>query len=309
MVTVDLITGFLGAGKTTFIHKYLHYLKDQGQTVRLIENEFGDVSMDSQLLKDEDCEIEDLTGLCMCCVGKDAFIRILQRSAMTDCDRIIVEPSGIYDVEEFFEVLSLPNIAPYVQIGSIITVADPCGLDHLSDEAKYLMFTQLLSSGLVLISKSQQHTQDDIDTYLDDLDALMQTKGCSGVMADILTKPWDDFTDSDFEDCMDAGYNRFVYERELFKHDEAFSSFTLFGRCNDKADLADRVKRAFESPACGKIYRIKGYAKTPTGDLYEINATPDTINVTPAVSSEDIIVIIGQQLRRKEIREILTTQS
>lgn len=304
MVTVDLITGFLGAGKTTFIKKYLHYLQGKGLTVRIIENEFGDVSVDSQMLREEHCEIDDLSGLCMCCVGKDAFIKILQRSALSGCDRIIVEPSGIYDVEEFFEVLSLPNIAPYVEIGSILTIADPCGIEYLSDEARYLMFTQLLSSGMVLISKTQHHTPEAIESFLQHLDALMQEKGCSGVMADIMTKSWDDLDEDDFKDCMDAGYNRFVYERELFRHDEAFSFLTLFGRCLDPSDLSERVRRAFESPACGKIYRIKGYAKTPQGDLYEVNATPDNINIHPVSAGEDIIVIIGQQLRRNEIREI-----
>ena len=70
MVTVDLITGFLGAGKTTFIHRYIHYLKKQGISVGIIENEFGDVGVDSELLKDDGCQISDLSGLCMCCVGK-----------------------------------------------------------------------------------------------------------------------------------------------------------------------------------------------------------------------------------------------
>ncbi len=304
MVTVDLITGFLGAGKTTFIRKYLHYLQKKGQTVRLIENEFGDVRMDSQLLKNELCEIDDLSGLCMCCVGKDAFIKILQKSALSGCDRILVEPSGIYDVEEFFEVLSLPNIAPIAKIGSILTIADPCGPDYLSEEAQYLMFTQLLSSGLVIISKSQLYTDEEVSAYIDALNHLMQKKGCSGIPADLMTKSWDNFTDEDYKDCMDAGYHRFVYERELFCHDEAFSSLTLFGRCHDAADLSERIRRAFESPSCGRIYRIKGYAKTPYGELLEVNATPDLISILPAASGEDIIAVIGQQLRKNEIRAL-----
>ncbi len=62
MVTVDLITGFLGAGKTTFIHKYLHYLQEQGENIRIIENEFGAVNVDTQMLEEEDCDILDLAA-------------------------------------------------------------------------------------------------------------------------------------------------------------------------------------------------------------------------------------------------------
>ena len=145
MVQVDLITGFLGAGKTTFIHKYLRYLKDKGLNVRMIENEFGAVSVDTMLLRDDDCDITDLAGLCMCCVGKDAFIKMLIESANSGCDRIIVEPSGIYDVDEFFEVMSLPKVNSLCEIGSILTIADPYGMDHLTDEAEYLLYAALTS--------------------------------------------------------------------------------------------------------------------------------------------------------------------
>ena len=75
MTKVDLITGFLGAGKTTFIHRYLQYLRDQ--RVLIIENEFGSIGVDSSLLKDEGCPIEDLSGVCMCCKGRGRFISML----------------------------------------------------------------------------------------------------------------------------------------------------------------------------------------------------------------------------------------
>ena len=79
---VDLITGFLGAGKTTFIRRYIKYLHRHGQKVRIIENEFGAISVDSQILQEDNCEIQDLTGMCMCCVGKEAFKRMLIDAAM-----------------------------------------------------------------------------------------------------------------------------------------------------------------------------------------------------------------------------------
>ena len=55
---VDLITGFLGAGKTTFIRRYIKYLHRHGQKVRIIENEFGAISVDSQILQEDNCEIQ-----------------------------------------------------------------------------------------------------------------------------------------------------------------------------------------------------------------------------------------------------------
>ena len=101
---VDLITGFLGVGKTTFIRSYLKYLEKKGQKAAVIENEFGSVDIDSQLLQDTGCPISSLAGECMCCTGKDTFRHMLMDAAEEGVDRVLVEPSGIYDVDEFFDV-------------------------------------------------------------------------------------------------------------------------------------------------------------------------------------------------------------
>lgn len=305
MVTVDLITGFLGAGKTTFILRYLHYLQEQGLQVKMIENEFGDVSIDSQLLTEEHCEIADLTGLCMCCVGKDAFIRLLQESAASGCDRILVEPSGIYDVDEFFEVLSLPQISSLCEIGSIITIADPGGMEYLTKEARYLLFAQLLASGIVLMSKTQNLTKEEIQATKDALDQLMIEHGCEcGLPADLCLTPWDQLSEMDFEDIMDAGYCRIVHDREVFSHSETFGSTAIIGHCMDEDDLKVRIGQLFDSPSCGRVYRVKGYVRADSGVLFEINCTVNTWSVREAGEKEEVLVVIGQQLREREIREI-----
>lgn len=316
MVTVDLITGFLGAGKTTFIHKYIHYLKEQGESIRIIENEFGDVSVDTKLLNDDDCEIDDLAGMCMCCVGKEAFIRVLIESSMTGCDRIIVEPSGIYDVDEFFEIMTLPAIAERCEIGSILTIADPFGMEYLTDEAKYLSFAQLLASGMVIMSKTQEMTEEQIQNSLQELDQLMMERGCeAGLMADICTKSWEELDEDDYEEFMDAGYFRFVHDRELFNHSEAFQSMALLGHCNDKEDLQRRIDLLFDSPSCGRVYRIKGYLCDTQGQRYEVNCTTYTHSILlldrvadggdiGTNSFDDILVVIGQQIHERSIKEI-----
>ena len=83
---VDLITGFLGVGKTTFIRRYLEYLEKHGQKAAVIENEFGSVDIDSQLLQDTGCAISSLAGECMCCTGKDTFRHMLMDAAEEGVD-------------------------------------------------------------------------------------------------------------------------------------------------------------------------------------------------------------------------------
>ena len=108
MVTIDLITGFLGSGKTTFIKKYAEYLISQGLNIGILENDYGAVNVDMMLLQElegEKCELEMIAGGCDKETHRRRFRTKLIAMGMCGYDRILVEPSGIYDVDEFFDVL------------------------------------------------------------------------------------------------------------------------------------------------------------------------------------------------------------
>lgn len=298
MVKVDLITGFLGSGKTTFVKHYLRFLKSRNERVHIIENEFGDTSIDSKLLESQvadDCEISDLSGMCMCCVGKKEFISLLIDSANTGCDRIIVEPSGIYDVDEFFDVMSDSRVSGLCEIGSIITIVDPLMKTDLSKEARYLMFSQILSSGAVLISKVDIASKLDIDKTVQELNELMKQKGCeAGVLADVVAKKWNDFLDEDFEELEDYGYRRLVHDREEYVHSLIFQSIDYEGVFKDKSDLIDQVKELFNNSKMEEVYRVKGYAKTLEGEGFEVNCTGNLISVDSCPCKDNKLVIIGK---------------
>lgn len=305
MIKVDLVTGFLGAGKTTFIRGYVDYLKRRGQHIRIIENEFGEESVDTKLL-DDDIEVSDLAGLCMCCVGKEAFIKMLLSSAEEGCDRIIVEPSGIYDVDEFFEVLSLPKIAEKCEIGTIITIVDLMELEYLLDEAQYLLFTQVLASGIVVISKTDLLVEGMLEDGIDKLNELMEEYGCeSGVLAEIMARNLSMLTDDDFDEISDTAYLRLIHDREEFDHNEVFKSAVVGASFEDGDDIRHKILDIFESPSCGRVYRIKGFKKAANGKNYEINCTPETIRIAETDVTDDMLVVIGQQLRIADIEEKL----
>ena len=127
MVKIDLITGFLGSGKTTFIKKYAQYLMSQGFHIGILENDYGAVNVDMMLLKDlegENCELEMIAGGCDADCHRRRFRTKLIAMGMCGYDRVIVEPSGIYDVDEFFDVLRDDPIDRWYEIGNVITVVD-----------------------------------------------------------------------------------------------------------------------------------------------------------------------------------------
>ena len=102
MIKIDLITGFLGSGKTTFIRNYVKHITAKGQKVAIIENDYGAINVDRLLLQDLTGETVDVEMIVSCPDPESHRRRYktkLISMAMLGYDRVIIEPSGIYDVD------------------------------------------------------------------------------------------------------------------------------------------------------------------------------------------------------------------
>lgn len=100
MTKVDLVTGFLGAGKTTLIARYGDWLNQKGVRFAVIENEFGAAGVDTAILSERFGNVQELAGGCICCTLKVGFHALLTQLA-GQCDRVIVEPSGLFSMDAF----------------------------------------------------------------------------------------------------------------------------------------------------------------------------------------------------------------
>ena len=152
MVQVDLITGFLGSGKTTFMRHYARYMVQQGWNVCILENDFGAVNVDVMLLQDilgDHCDMESISGGCDCDTHQRRMRTKLISLAMQGFDRVIIEPSGIFDVDEFFDALREEPLDQWYEIGSVITIMNAKLEDTLSEEAEYLLAYTELTVGQV----------------------------------------------------------------------------------------------------------------------------------------------------------------
>ena len=104
MTRVDLITGFLGAGKTTFLLRYAEYLLRQGLRIAILAYDHGSVNVDMPLLgelRSDRCEIEMLAGACDPDCHRRRFRTKLISMGMRGFDRILIEPSGVFDMDEY----------------------------------------------------------------------------------------------------------------------------------------------------------------------------------------------------------------
>ena len=305
---MDLITGFLGAGKTTFIKKYVTYLKEKGERFRIIENEFCAWGVDTKLLENTHDDIRDLSGYCMCCTGKDKFISMLAEAGQEGYDRVLVEPSGIYDVDEFFSVMRAPVVAACCEIGSIITILDVCPPEE-SRENSYLMLTQLLAAGCILISKTLLFDERTKENTLAFVSRELSPYLTDGHMPMVISRDWDELTREDFEAIQSSGFYKVSHAHLALDHGSVYDAWMSMAGCTDEKDLDVKISRMFRDPSCGHVLRVKGYAKDSLGIWYAVNCTGDVRDIQQADIKRGLLIVIGQALNEEALKEIVSGPS
>ena len=121
---IDVVSGFLGAGKTTFIKRLVEGNKDKGKTI-IIENEFGEIGIDGGFLKNSGIEIKEMNSGCICCSLAGDFEASLRELLSTyEPNRVIIEPSGVGKLSDVLKAISDVEKDLHVESNSAITVVD-----------------------------------------------------------------------------------------------------------------------------------------------------------------------------------------
>lgn len=305
MVKVDLITGFLGSGKTTFLKKYATYLMKKGEHIGIIENDFGAVNVDMMLLKDlegDKCELEMVSGGCDYDCHRRRFKTKLIALGMSGLDRVIVEPSGIYDVEEFFDVLYEEPLDKWYTIGNVITIVDAGLEDDLSYQSEYLLASQLADCGAAVVSKVAAHSKYDIDKTIDHINNSLAMFSCKRKLGrEIIIKDWEQFTDEDFERISHSGYSIWDIAKPLIDKEKDFDSVFYMNVKFTFEGLKKSIDRIFNDEASGDVKRIKGFIKNDDGTYVEINATREKSVFVPIADGQEIIIVIGEHLNKERL--------
>ena len=120
---------------------------------------------------------------------------------------------------------------------------------------------------------------------------------------DVILKPWDELTDADFEELENCGYYSPDFTKLQTTDDSGFTSLYFMELGLGADELKSKVKRLFESKACGGVFRVKGFIR---GDgWYELNATANQFRLAPIGNGQDIIIVIGENLDKSRISEII----
>jgi G3E family GTPase len=197
MANIDIISGFLGAGKTTLIKKLLNEAY-QGEKLVLIENEFGEISIDGGFLKDSGIQISEMSSGCICCSLVGDFGKALQDvEAQFHPDRILIEPSGVGKLSDV--VAAVQNVSaqnPALRLNSFVTVADASKVKVYMKNFGEFYNDQVEHAGAIVLSRTQKLTPEKLEAAV----ALLREKNPG---AAIITTPWDQLDGATIRSAME----------------------------------------------------------------------------------------------------------
>ena len=186
MTKIDIVSGFLGAGKTTLIKKLLAEAF-QGEKLVLIENEFGEISIDGGFLKESGVQISEMSSGCICCSLVGDFNKALKDVHQQFApDRILIEPSGVGKLSDV--IVAVENTVkdvPDMRLNSFVTVADATKVKVYMKNFGEFYNNQIESAGTIILSRTQKLNQEKLEAAV----ALLREKNPN---AAILTTPWDE---------------------------------------------------------------------------------------------------------------------
>lgn len=294
MIKLDLITGFLGSGKTTFLIKYVNYLKSKNENICIIENDYGAVNVDMMLVEEAHVDREMITGS----TDPETRIRRLKTKlislAMRGYNHIILEPSGIFDTDELFDLLYDDTISSLYKINNIYCIYD-INTKDLSKEARYVMVSEAAIAGKIIVSKRIDKTTIDLE-YINNSFAEFK---CDRIIkeSDIIYE--DEITDYSILD--NVGYKNTSHIKMPIFNNPNFSSIYFLDKKFKLKDI-DIFKTLFDK-SFGNVFRIKGFIHD-NNKWYQINITDTQNKIEEIKDGQDVIIVIGENLKENKIKSV-----
>ncbi len=308
MITkIDIISGFLGAGKTTLIKKLIESdLKKE--RLAIIENEFGEVSIDGDLLKGTNIDMKEISSGCICCslVGdfKEAIKEIVKKYSP---DRILIEPSG---VAKLSDIIKSCKEIENIKIDNIYTVIDVLNYNSYLNNFGEFYKDQIKKAEIIIASR-----RDNNEKYIGEIVKSIKklNKECN-----IITAPLDEFEGNDILNiCKKEISNKVEFNRGIsyqkvgivHKNNKASNVFNSWGIETKKFVSKSKLRSIFIEKISdndyGNILRGKGVVQLDEGRWVEFHYTPGSFQMN-AIASQKVgkIAIIGESINTKKLDKL-----
>lgn len=219
MAKIDIISGFLGAGKTTLIKKLLEEAY-QGEKIVLIENEFGEISIDGGFLQGAGVQISEMSSGCICCSLVGDFGEALKDvRAKYRPDRIVIEPSGVGKLSDV--IRAVEDVAAEdegIRLNSFLTVADASKCKVYMKNFGEFFNNQVEHAGCIILSRTGKLSEEKINAAV----ALLREHNAS---ATIITTPWEQLSGEQILASMERTSAEFIHELEALMEQEESGAY------------------------------------------------------------------------------------
>ena len=329
---VDIISGFLGAGKTTLIRKLLAESL-AGEKIAIIENEFGEMGIDGARLGGAGVEVREMNSGCICCSLAGDFEKsireVVERFAP---DRLIIEPSGVGKLSDVVRGCEISRLGDVLRVNMLIAIVNPLKYELYLKHCGSFFKDQISTAKTILLSRTQDAEPGVVAGVVAKLRALNPT-------ANIVTTPWDQLTgdrmieigEGDAAELLSAsaphqhdascGHNHGTCKHEddhghdhnhdghHHRHEMAEDVFDAWSHETPSRFDEQTLRSAFlgleADGNAGLILRGKGIVQTPAGDWIEVDFTPGEFKTIPAQPDyTGRLCIIGRDLDKEKLGSV-----
>ena len=314
MKNVDIISGFLGSGKTTLIKKLLKECL-QDENVVIIENEYGEVGIDGSVLRSDNIIIKEITSGCICCsISKDFRSAIKGIISTYNPDRIIIEPSGVAKLSQVVKEISSEVVNKNISINMKITVVDAVNFEQYIENFGEFFVDQIQYAKTVLLSKTEEISNSQLMQVFKAVRKL--NPNCPIISTPIAKVNGDkilktaEFRNKDLME--DAGIVRKTLNtshviRRMRSHSCADEVFDTWGvetpKCFAKREIKNILDK-LKSTVYGNVIRAKGLVNTEDSwvQFDYVSGKYDINDVDYDYTGR--ICVIGTELKKQEIKKL-----
>lgn len=319
---IDIISGFLGAGKTTLINKLLkceEYKKD----IALIENEFGDIGIDGSLISSTDINIKEINSGCICCsVANDFYNGIIAIVEKYKPRRIIIEPSGVSKLSEIISICNKEELKEILEIDSIITVVDGVKFNLYLMNFSEFYIDQIKNADSIFVSR-KDILGDNLEKIINQIKSLNNKAKIISELEEINLKD----KKYSYKESLDNNIqsnkikriklnnkNKIISPRGNLKIankgtiNKTKATFQSIGINTERIFSEDELKYIIDkSKYFGEILRIKGFVNLSENKSIQFNFVPNELEVKVIdYKGKGKISIIGQDLNKKGLEKLFS---
>lgn len=341
MTKIDIVSGFLGAGKTTLIKKLLKEALAGTQTV-LIENEFGEIGIDGGFLKDAGIEIKEMNSGCICCSLVGDFGTSLKEVLNTyHPDRILIEPSGVGKLSDVMKAVQNAGLGTEVELNSAVAVVDASKCKMYIKNFGEFFINQIEHAGTIILSRTDVASEEKVKqavelirehnekatiittplAQLEGKEILAVIEGAKDLEAELMEQVkamhdehehhHHDEEEDEHEHCCHHHHDdeEDEHEHEHHHHHHADEIFTSWGfetpATYTTAEVEGFLKELDNEEKYGIVLRAKGMIPAADGTWIYFDYVPEESNVRagkPDVTGK--ICVIGSKLKEAELENL-----